>query len=241
MHSVSSDNTANPSRRESGRMFDRIVGHYDFLNHVLSLRRDVAWRKHVARMLPKDNTLRILDLASGTGDLLLAILAERPDAACVVGVDMAPKMLFRCKEKLARRHARNAGKLVRGDAAVIATGDETFDAVTMAFGIRNMPDISAALREMRRVLKPGGRVLILEFSMPRKPFRWVYLFYLRHILPRVAGYFSGDRAAYEYLDRTIEHFPFGEAFCRLMREVGFQNVSATPQTFGIATIYQGER
>ncbi|MFO7973557.1 MAG: ubiquinone/menaquinone biosynthesis methyltransferase [Candidatus Hydrogenedentota bacterium] len=222
-------------------MFDRIVERYDFLNRFLSLRRDVAWRKHVARMLPEGEALRFLDLATGTGDLLLATLEERPGAAYVVGLDMAEKMLSRCKEKLTRRDASDAAKVVRGDAAVVPARDESFDAVTMAFGIRNMPDVKAALRETRRVLKPGGLLLILEFSMPRKPFRWVYLFYLRHILPRVAGCISGNNAAYEYLNRTIEDFPFGEAFCRLMHEAGYRNISARPQTFGIATIYRGER
>lgn len=239
--SVTCGNTSHPSRGDSWRMFDRVVGRYDFLNRVLSLRRDVAWRKRLARMLPEGDALRVLDLATGTGDVLLAALAARPGAACVLGLDMAGNMLARCREKLACAQASDAAKLVRGDVAVIAATDKTFDAVTMAFGIRNMPDVHVSLREAWRVLKPGGRLLILEFSMPRKPFRWVYLLYLRHILPRVAGWISGDSAAYEYLNRTIEDFPFGDAFCRLMIEAGFRHVSATPLTFGIATLYVGER
>lgn len=229
------------SRRETWRMFDRIVGCYDFLNRVLSLRRDVAWRRQVARMLPDGEELRILDLATGTGDMLLAILDERPRARPVVGLDMAGKMLSRCMEKLRSRQTAGSVHVIRGDAASIALRSGIFDAVTMGFGIRNMEDIVGVLREARRVLKPGGRLLILEFSMPRRPVRWVHLFYLRHVMPRIAGYVSGDSAAYEYLDRTIESFPCGEAFCQLMRDAGFRNARAMPRTFGIATIYQGER
>ena len=238
---VNSDSPTAPSRDESWRMFDRIVQRYDFLNHVLSLRFDVRWRKQVARMLPEGEELRVLDLATGTGDLLLAVLGEKPGAGRVVGLDMAAKMLERCKEKIGASGIAHKAALVRGDAALVAARDSTFDAVTMAFGIRNMPDVPATLREARRVLKPGGRLLVLEFSLPRQPWRTPYLFYLRHVLTRVGRLVSGDSEAYDYLNRTIETFPCGEAFCGLMRDAGFSNVRAMPRTLGIATIYEGER
>ena len=222
-------------------MFDRIVGRYDFLNRVLSMRLDVVWRNHMARMLPKGSDLRVLDLASGTGDMMLAILNANSNVSRVVGLDMAQKMLSKGKDKLQKRQVSDVAPLVRADAASIAAAGESFDAVTMAFGIRNVENVLGALRDARRVLKPGGRLLILEFSLPRGPLCWAYLFYLRHVMTRVGGLLSGDAAAYQYLNRTIESFPCGEAFCQLLRDTGFRNVRALPQSFGIATIYRGER
>lgn len=222
-------------------MFDRIVRRYDLLNRVLSLRLDLSWRRQLARLLPAGPGLRVLDLATGTGDMLFAILDEHPDAARLMGMDMSAKMLSRGREKLRERQMLDTTPLVRSDATSIAAADGAFDAVTMAFGIRNVEHVLTALREARRVLRTGGRLLILEFSIPRGPFCWVYLFYLRHVMTRIGGYVSGDVAACEYLNRSIEHFPCGEAFCQLLREAGFRNVRARPQTLGIATIYSGER
>jgi len=222
-------------------MFDRIAPSYDLLNRLLSLRRDVAWRRRLARLLPEGDGLRVLDLATGTGDVLLALLTARRPAARGVGLDPAAGMLERAASKLAARHLEHRAMLVRGDGARLAFRDASFDAVTIAFGIRNVADVPAVLAEMRRVLRPGGRALILEFSLPRQTaVRGAYLLYFRHVLPTLGGWFSGDAAAYRYLNRSVEAFPHGDAFCALMREAGFRAVRAHPLTFGIATIYQGE-
>jgi len=154
---------------------------------------------------------------------------------------MSPKMLALARAKLERHgEERVSLKLAQADALLLPLADKTIDAVTMAFGIRNMPDVPAALQEIRRVLRPGGHVLILEFSLPAKRvFRRLYLVYLRHVLPWLGGVVSGNCDAYGYLSRTIESFPYGSAFCSLLREAGFGDVTAAPLTFGIATLYVG--
>jgi demethylmenaquinone methyltransferase/2-methoxy-6-polyprenyl-1,4-benzoquinol methylase len=224
------------------RMFDRIAPRYDLLNRVLSGRRDVAWRKALARHLPEGEALRVLDLATGTGDVLLTLMAQCPRIAAGVGIDPAARMLAIGARKLdAAAPGRPAG-LVLGDATAIAAPDAAYDAVTIAFGIRNVSDPLLALSEMRRVLRPGGRALVLEFSLPaHEPLRSAYLAYFRHVLPRIGGAVSGDAAAYRYLNSTVEAFPYGEAFCGLMRDAGFTAVQAHPLTFGIASIYRGDR
>lgn len=230
-----------PARGDVWRMFDRIAHRYDLLNRLLSMRQDVAWRKRLARLLPEREDLRVLDLATGTGDVLLALRAGCPRVRAGVGMDMAGKMLALGKEKFEDRGQASALHLVRGDAMRIAAADASFDVVTISFGIRNVLDVDAALREMRRVLRPGGRVLVLEFSLPANALlRWVYLVYFRNVLPRIGGLVSGDSYAYRYLNQTVETFPYGEAFCELMRNAGFMRVTTHMLTFGIATIYQGD-
>jgi demethylmenaquinone methyltransferase/2-methoxy-6-polyprenyl-1,4-benzoquinol methylase len=222
-------------------MFDRIAHRYDLLNRVLSMRQDVAWRKRLARMLPERDDLRVLDLATGTGDVLLTLRAGCPRVRSGVGMDMSGKMLAFGKEKFEDSGQASALQMVRGDAMRIAAADASFDVVTISFGIRNVLDVDVALREMHRVLKPGGRILILEFSLPSNALlRWAYLLYFRNVLPRIGGLVSGDSYAYRYLNQTVETFPFGEAFAALMRKAEFKNVGMTPLTFGIATIYQGD-
>jgi demethylmenaquinone methyltransferase/2-methoxy-6-polyprenyl-1,4-benzoquinol methylase len=231
-----------PSRANVPRMFDRIAPRYDLLNRVLSLRQDVAWRRRLARHLPEGSGLRVLDVATGTADVLLTLVERCPRVAYGVGLDPSMGMLYRGAKKARQGAAAGRIGLVRGDGLCLPAPDEAFDAVTIAFGIRNVPDVPAALREMRRALRPGGRVLILEFSLPANAaVRGSYLLYFRHVLPRLGGMVSGDAAAYRYLNRTVETFPYGEAFCALMREAGFVAVEAHPLTFGIATLYVGAR
>ncbi len=231
-----------PSRAGVWRMFDRIAPRYDFLNRLLSLRRDVAWRKKIVRYFPNRAQLSLLDIATGTGDVIFSSLKKDPRVTEAVGVDMAPEMLRLAQEKAERRETRGRVFFLRCDGHVLPFHDDSFDAVTIAFGIRNMHDVPAALAEMQRVLTEGGKAVILEFSLPHsKFFRRLYLFYFRYLLPTLGAVISGDNRAYRYLNETVETFPYGEAFCTLMEKAGFHNVGAVPLTFGIATIYHGEK
>jgi len=231
-----------PVRTEAWRMFDRIAHRYDFLNRVLSMRRDVAWRKHLSELLPPRDDLRVLDLATGTGDVLLALRTDSASVRSGVGVDMSGKMLAIGKQKFEDTGHATALRMVRGDATSLAIAGEQFDVATISFGIRNVVDVDAALREMHRVLKPGGRALILEFALPENALlRWSYLLYFRNVLPAIGGMVSGDSYAYRYLNQTVETFPYGEAFCELMRGAGFKDVASYPLTFGIAMIYWGDK
>jgi demethylmenaquinone methyltransferase / 2-methoxy-6-polyprenyl-1,4-benzoquinol methylase len=230
-----------PSRHEVWKMFDRIAHRYDLLNHLLSLNRDKYWRARMASLLTVKPDQEVLDLATGTGDQLVA-LYQTGKVANGIGLDLSEKMLEIGRAKLARLKLDGNLSLKTGDAGLIPLGDNLFDAVTVSFGIRNVTDVPSALIEMRRVLRLEGRVLILEFSLPRNLFlRKLYLFYFRHILPVLGGMISGDSHAYRYLNQTVETFPYGESFCQLMRSAGFKEVHATPLTFGIATIYQGDK
>jgi demethylmenaquinone methyltransferase/2-methoxy-6-polyprenyl-1,4-benzoquinol methylase len=230
-----------PSRQQVWKMFDRIAHRYDLLNHLLSGNRDVAWRKRMANMLPSGDNLDALDLATGTGDQLLT-LADTGKLRSGIGIDLAEKMLDFGREKIAERNLGGLLKLQTGDAGAIPFDGASFDAVTITFGIRNVLDVRSSLREMYRVLRPNGRVLILEFSLPRNSIiRNGYLFYFRHVLPHLGGLISGDSYAYRYLNQTVETFPYGEAFSSMMTEAGFTDVCATEVTFGVATIYSGDK
>ena len=230
------------SRSEVWRMFDRIAPRYDLLNRCLSFGRDIAWRKRMAGSLKGRPPQRLLDLATGTGDQIFHLIAAGAPLREAIGMDMSEEMLAVGAAKLKRRPLGFPVTLARGDATAIPCEDAVFDAVTIAFGIRNVEDVSRGLTEMYRVLVPGGRVLILEFSLPGNAFvRWGYLLYFRHILPLIGGWISGDISAYRYLNRTVETFPHGEVFCDRVREAGFSNVTAIPVTFGVATIYQGDK
>lgn len=231
-----------PSRTEVWIMFDRIAHRYDLLNRMLSMGQDVVWRKRVARHLPDVSDQHILDLATGTGDLIISIFEKSERVKSGIGIDMAEKMLEFGRPKLRKKNLDQAITLQKGDAMDIPFPAESFDAVAIAFGIRNVIDVPESMREMSRVLKPGGRAIILEFSLPEnRLFRSLYLFYFRKVLPVIGGLISGDSYAYRYLNETVETFPYGDAFCQLLREAGFGDVKMTPLTFGIATIYQGDK
>lgn len=222
-------------------MFDRIAHRYDLLNHLLSFNRDRAWRRKMATLLPKRCQMFLLDLATGTGDQLLAIY-NSGQIASGVGLDPAEQMLAIGRQKIQARGLSDKLTMQTGSAEKIPFGDNSFDVISISFGIRNVTQVSQALTEMRRVLKPDGRVLILEFSLPRNAFvRAIYLFYFRHVLPRLGGLISGDRTAYRYLNQTVETFPYGQDFGDEMIKAGFGRVSHTPLTFGVATIYQGDK
>lgn len=232
---------AEPSKVDSWKMFDRIAPSYDRLNRILSLRRDVAWRKGMAGFLPKDREIDVLDLATGTGDQLLFLRKAGVKMSSAVGMDLSERMLSLGRVKLKQMGLANEIILKTGDTLNIPAEDQVADAVTISFGIRNVTDVPAGLREIHRVIKPGGRLLVLECSMPQGfLLRSFYTFYFRHILPTIGGWVSGDRSAYVYLNRTVEHFPCGKDFCELMTLAGFEKVDYHPQTFGVATIYQGD-
>jgi len=231
-----------PERRDVWKMFDRVAHRYDLLNRTLSFGRDVRWRRHLAQLLPPRNELEVLDLATGTGDLLLSLYTDSGRVVSGVGLDMAGRMLEIARAKVRDRGLSDRLALIRADASTIPFMSASFDAVTIAFGIRNVVDVPQALSEMHRVLKPGGRCLILEFSLPRnRIIRAAYLFYFRHLLPRIGAIVSGDNYAYRYLNETVETFPYGQQFCDLMEDAGFGAVRGHMLTFGVATIYEGTK
>lgn len=229
-----------PSLDSVAGMFDRIAFRYDTLNRLLSFGLDMRWRKRLARHLPPRHGQRILDLATGTGDQLLAVFEATDRVDQGVGMDLAEEMLALGREKVRRRARSDTITLETGDACAIPSPAGSFDAATISFGIRNVPDVGRCLREIHRVLRPESRALVLEFSLPRNRLLLAcHLFYLRHVLPRIGRWLSGDVEAYRYLNRTIEAFPFGEAFCRLMRDAGFIDVQAHPLSGGLVTLYVG--
>ena len=230
-----------PPRENVWGMFNRIAPKYDLLNRVLSFRQDVRWRKRLVRHLPPGERLDVLDIATGTADVLLT-LHRAGRLRRGVGIDMAAAMLDLGRAKLTHAGVADIITLREGDATHLDEADGAYDCTTISFGIRNVVDTGKALAEMYRVIKPGGRSLILECSIPASAcFRAFYLFYFRHILPRLGALVSGDGYAYRYLNETVETFPHGEAFLALMRQAGFVKVQRDPLTFGIATIYRGER
>lgn len=234
--------TAQPSRHQVWRMFDRIAPRYDLLNRILSMRQDVSWRRSMASHLKGRSSLELLDLATGTGDQIFFLLDAGADVKRAVGIDLSEGMLEIGRRKVEERGLAGRVELRAGDAMAIPAAEAAFDVATMSFGIRNVERTDAALRDIWRVLRPGGRALILEFSVPaNRLVRRLYLFYFRHVLPRIGAAVSGDGEAYRYLNRTAETFPCGEAFCELMRSAGFVGVEARPLTFGIATIYRGDK
>lgn len=223
-------------------MFDAIAGRYDLLNHLLSGGIDRRWRRHAVASLQLTGRERVLDLCAGTGDLALAAVRAVPPAARVTGVDFAAAMLAVGRAKVDREQLRGAVSLVRGDATRIPAVDESFDGVTIGFGIRNVADVPAACREIHRVLRSGGRLAILEFAVPTTAgFSQLYLWYLRHVLPRVGRAVSGHGAAYGYLQASIDAFATPAELVKILRQAGFVDVQAVPLTFGSVYLYTARR
>ncbi|MDQ3200121.1 MAG: ubiquinone/menaquinone biosynthesis methyltransferase [Verrucomicrobiota bacterium] len=214
-------------------MFQRVAGRYDLANHLLSGGLDFSWRARAAEIVTEWNPARLLDLATGSGDLALTI-ARRLPASEITGADFCAEMLAKAKEK-------GLVRTVVADALALPFPDASFDAVTVAFGLRNMADWGLALREMARVLTPEGHLLILDFSLPSGVLRPVYRAYLHHILPWVAGLVTGEKKAYNYLGASIEKFPSGTAMCELIAQNGFREATAESRSGGIVTIYCGAR
>ncbi len=213
--------------------FARIADRYVLTNHVLSCGMDIWWRKVVTARIRRIKPKTLLDVASGTGDLALEIQDHCPKCD-VIASDF-------CAEMLAHASSRGVHKTLVADALKLPFDDDHFDVVTVAFGLRNMADYPAALTEMHRVLKPGGKLLILDFSLPRGILRAPYRFYLHNILPKLAGMLTAQKDAYEYLGGSIEQFPSGSDMCDLLESTGFTDTDATPLTCGVVSIYEGTR
>ena len=226
-------------------MFDSIAGDYDALNHILSLDVDKIWRKKALKqIMDAPAPVQVLDLACGTGDFSIAIAKALSSAtdSHVTGVDLSEGMLAVMREKVQKAGLTEMISIEEGDGENLRFPDNTFDRVTIAFGIRNFEDRPIGLREMLRVLKPGGRLVILELSRPEnKIIRWFYDLYFLHILPKIGGKVSGDKAAYAYLPASVAAFPGKKAFMATMREAGFRAVAHKAFTLGICRMYTGEK
>jgi len=221
-------------------MFGRIARRYDLANHLLSFGLDYGWRRSlvaaVARRAPRD----LLDLATGSGDVAFALSAGLPGETRITGMDFCEPMLAEARKKKASAGpgAFANTRFLIGDGLALPLPDSSFDAVTISFGLRNMTNRALSLAEMRRVLRPGGGLFVLEFSRPHACFRPVYLMYLRHILPAIAGWLTANRSAYAYLNRTIEAFPGRAALADEIRAAGFQDVRATPMALGAVALHE---
>lgn len=223
-------------KEQVATMFNNISHRYDFLNHLLSLGIDKIWRKKAISVLRPLHPRKILDVATGTGDFAIQSLELNPDK--VIGIDISDGMLDVGRKKISSKNLSDKIELVRGDSENIPYSQNKFDAVTVAFGVRNFENLTKGLSEIRRVLRPGGMLVILEFSKPSVfPFKQLYQFYFRFILPRIGSLVSSDKAAYTYLPKSVEAFPDGEDFLRILQDVGFKNTQCSSLTFGISTIY----
>ena len=221
-------------------MFDTISGNYDSLNRVISFGIDVKWRKKVLQMVATTNPKIILDIATGTGDL--AILMAQTKAEKIIGLDISAGMLAVGKQKILDKNLSKRIEMVLGDSENMPFEDHSFDAITVAFGVRNFENLEKGLDEILRVLKPKGIFVILETSIPEKtPYKQCYTFYSKNILPIIGKLFSKDDAAYGYLSESAAAFPYGEALNNILKKIGFIDVVAMPQTFGVATIYSASK
>lgn len=223
------------------KMFDRISPKYDRLNHLLSFNIDKTWRKKTAKAVAKDQPKTILDLATGTADLAIALAKYNPQAH-IIGVDISEKMLEIGKAKIAKQGLDNQIDLRLGDAAALPFEERSFDAITVAFGVRNFENLQQGLSEICRVLKPNGQVYILEFSMPERfPIKQAYRLYFKQILPKIGKQVSKDDWAYSYLPESVERFPKPAAFLQTLNDNSLSEASTRSLTWGIATLYTARK
>lgn len=233
-------NSSQDKKLQVAHMFNNIARRYDFLNHFLSLGIDRYWRKKAVAQLRKKKPLLILDIATGTGDLAIEAMKLQP--AKIFGVDISVDMLELGRKKIKKKNLEEKIELLEGDSEQLFFEDNKFDAVTVAFGVRNFQDLKKGLQEIYRVLKPEGKVVILEFSHPTNPLmKKIYDFYSSHITPKIGQIISKDKAAYSYLYESVKAFPYGNQFCNILKENGFRDIHFKTLTFGIATIYIAEK
>ncbi len=227
-------------KEQVAQMFDTISGNYDGLNRVISFGVDIKWRKKVLKLVSDKNPKIVLDIATGTGDL--AILMTNTNAEKIIGLDISAGMLEVGRNKIKAKNLSDKIEMILADSENMPFEDNTFDAITVAFGVRNFENLEKGLAEILRVLKPNGIFVILETSVPDKtPYKQGYTFYSRNILPLIGKLFSKDNSAYQYLSESASVFPYGEVLNNILRKIGFIEVKAMPQTFGVATIYSASK
>jgi len=227
-------------KQQITNMFDNISGEYDNLNRVISFGIDVKWRNNVVQIVKNQKPNNILDIATGTGDLAINLVKTGADK--IVGLDISKGMLDIGRKKIKSKKLSEIIQMVIGDSENLPFGDNSFDAITVAFGVRNFENLEKGLLEILRVLKPNGILVILETSVPKKiPFKQFYFTYTKLLLPLIGILFSKDKKAYGYLSSSAAKFPCGEAFNNILRKIGFININDVPQTFGVATIYEATK
>ena len=235
-------NQEQTKKEQVEEMFDNIAPTYDRLNHIMSLNIDRIWRRRVMRIIRRAKPQRIMDVATGTGDLAIA-MARKVNEAHILGVDLSEEMLSEARKKIKRLELEKRISLEKGDAENLTmVASESVDAATVAFGVRNFENIERGLSEIYRTLRPGGKLVVLEFSMPKNRLvRWVYRQYAHRLLPRIGGMISKDKQAYTYLPDSVEEFPAPERFVEILKGVGFKSVKLSSQSFGIAYIYDATK
>ena len=227
-------------KEQVAQMFDTISGNYDGLNRVISFGIDIKWRKKVLQLVSDKNPKTVLDIATGTGDL--AILMTETSAEKIIGLDISAGMLDVGRKKIEGKKLSDKIEMILADSENMPFEDNTFDAITVAFGVRNFETLEKGLGEILRVLKPNGIFVILETSVPDKtPYKQGYKFYSKNILPLIGKLFSKDNSAYQYLSESASVFPYGEALNNILKKIGFIDVVSMPQTFGVATIYSATK
>ena len=229
-------NSTDDKKDQVAEMFDNIAPKYDFLNHLLSMGIDITWRKKAIKIIGKKNPKAILDVATGTGDFAIEAKSLNPDR--IVGLDISGEMLNVGRVKIEKKGLSSLIEMVQADSEAMPFADNTFDAITVGFGVRNFAHLEVGLGEMLRVLKPGGQVAIIEISQPEKfPIKQVYNIYFKHVLPTVGKLVSKDARAYTYLPESVTHFAQGQEFADILTKVGYKNATSTPLTFGTASLY----
>ena len=233
-------NNSSSKKEQIAAMFNNIAYRYDFLNNLLSIGIHVIWRKKAIQLLKKSAPKNILDIATGTASFAIEAMKLNPDK--ITGVDISERMLNVGEKKIKNRKLDHKIKLMLADSENLPFPEDSFDAITVGFGVRNFENLLQGLKNMHRVLKPGGTVVILEFSKPKKfPIKQLYHFYFSKLCPLVGNFFSKDKIAYSYLPESVKAFPDGQQFIQIMNNIGYKQTTYRPLTFGIASIYTGKK